>query len=61
MEEMLIRKGQSTVIEFLSKISTIDAQTGPSKHQHVTQRVRSKTLASVASQTKYLEKSAKAT
>jgi len=42
MEEMLIHKGQSTVIEFLSKISTIDAQMGSSKHQHVTRRVRSK-------------------
>ena len=61
MEEMLILKGQNTVIEFLSKISTIDAQTGPSKHQHVLRRVRSKTLASVASQRNYLERSAKAT
>ena len=58
---MLIHKVQSTVIGFLSKISTIGAQTGSSKNQHVARRVRSKTLASVAPQRKNLERSAKAT
>jgi len=61
LEEMPIHKRQSTVIEFLSKISTIDVQRGSSKHEHVVRRVCSKTLASVASQRNYLERSAKAT
>jgi hypothetical protein len=59
MEEILIHKGQSMVLEFLSTISKIDAQTGFSRHQHVLRRLRSKTPASVTSQRNYLEKKCK--